>query len=129
MWKRLLATRPTPTMPRITNRMQAGDHDDPGVIDAGVQTVWEARQQEAARFTVDNGMCGRETENGVHRRIHGINELVAETRSLELIPVARFRHVGDCRCKEPGVAHADQPRSRRLASSHEMTAASPLSSS
>ena len=45
-------------------------------------------------------MCAGEVENGVNRRINGVDELVAETRPLELIPVTRIRYVGDRRSQE-----------------------------
>lgn len=90
-------------MLRITNRVQAGHHDDPAAIDTVVETVRKARQQEAARSAEDDRMCGRGIEDRVHHRIYCINELVAEARSLEFVPVARLRHVSDRGCKEPGL--------------------------
>ena len=114
---------------RIADRVKAGDHDDPGIIDAVVQAVREARQQEAPGAAIDNRVGVGKVENRIYCQFHRIDELATETRPLEVIPITRLRHIGDCRNQEPGAAHADQPRSRCLASAQEMTAALPLSRS
>lgn len=115
-------------MLRGTNRMQAGYYENPGSIDAVVETVRETRQQKPPGATVDSGVGTRKGKDRINSRIDRVDELVAETRPLELIPVTCLRHIGDCRSEKPGTAHANQPRSRRLASSQEMTASSSFSS-
>lgn len=89
--------------------------------------VGEALDEETTGVTVVNRVGGGKSEHRFHRVVHGVDELSPETRSLRFVPLPSGLDVRQGGRKEPDPLHWNQLRSRRLASSQEMTSAMPLS--
>ncbi|KAF0208783.1 MAG: hypothetical protein FD171_424 [Actinobacteria bacterium] len=66
--------------------MEARDHKDPLNIESVVQAVGESLDQKAARLAVIHRIGGREVKHRFNRIIHRLEELIAKTRALNLIP-------------------------------------------
>lgn len=67
--------------------MHAGDDNEPIADDAVVEAVGEVVQQDPPGISMEDGIGVRVFDDGLHRLLHGAEEVLSQARPLCLIPL------------------------------------------
>ena len=102
----------------VSRRMHAGNDSDLFTRHPIVKTVRKALEQETTRTAMDHGMGLWEGDDGCNRGVNSRDELIAQARTLLLVPVMCGVDVGRSRRPKPRSDHPDRSRSRCLTSSN-----------
>lgn len=83
--------------PRMTRSMQARHNNHVAMLSAIVEAVRETSDEVPPQVTMHHWIGVRELQDFRNRRIHCIDELIAETLTLSVIPAPSALDVRDCR--------------------------------
>lgn len=88
--------------------MKARHHHDAIVLNSIVQAIREALDEESTGVAVVNRVGDRKGQHRFDRVVHGVDELVAETLPLYLVPFPGGLDIDQGIGEEPDSGHRNQ---------------------